>query len=89
MTDTDFGFRPVDPRADAALLHSWITHPKAAFWMMQDARQADIERVYTETAADEHQEALLGLRGERPVFPHGDVRPGAPGTGRPLRGAPR
>ncbi|SEC89299.1 Protein N-acetyltransferase, RimJ/RimL family [Streptomyces misionensis] len=68
MTDTDFGFRPVDPRADAALLHSWITHPKAAFWMMQDARQADIERVYTETAADEHQEALLGLRGERPVF---------------------
>lgn len=68
MTDTDFGFRPVDPRADAALLHSWITHPKAAFWMMQDARQADIERVYTEMAADEHQEALLGLRGERPVF---------------------
>ncbi|MGV9357914.1 GNAT family N-acetyltransferase [Streptomyces misionensis] len=68
MTDTDFGFRPVDPREDAALLHSWITHPKAAFWMMQDARRADIERVYTEMAADEHQEALLGLRGERPVF---------------------
>ena len=22
---------------DAALLHGWVTHPKAAFWMMQDA----------------------------------------------------
>ncbi|MGW3404663.1 GNAT family N-acetyltransferase, partial [Streptomyces zhihengii] len=24
--------------ADAELLHRWVTHPKAAFWMMQDAK---------------------------------------------------
>ena len=32
-----FALRPLDPVADAALLHGWVTHPKAAFWLMQDA----------------------------------------------------
>ncbi|TXJ85143.1 N-acetyltransferase [Streptomyces lavendulae] len=68
MTDLTFAFRPVDPLADAELLHSWITHPKAAFWMMQDARLEDIERAYMEIAADEHQHALLGLRDGVPAF---------------------
>ncbi|WP_416483519.1 GNAT family N-acetyltransferase [Streptomyces sp. CL12] len=68
MTDLTFTFRPVDPLRDAELLHSWITHPKAAFWMMQDARPEDIERAYMEIAADEHQQALLGLRDGTPAF---------------------
>ncbi|MEV7754079.1 GNAT family N-acetyltransferase [Streptomyces griseofuscus] len=63
-----FSFRPVDPLRDAELLHSWITHPKAAFWMMQDAKLEDIERAYMEIAADEHQQALLGLRDGVPAF---------------------
>jgi hypothetical protein len=25
-----FTFRPLDPLQDAELLHSWVTHPKAA-----------------------------------------------------------
>ncbi|RRQ79488.1 GNAT family N-acetyltransferase [Streptomyces griseofuscus] len=68
MTDLTFSFRPVDPLRDAELLHSWITHPKAAFWMMQDAKLEDIERAYMEIAADEHQQALLGLRDGVPAF---------------------
>ncbi|MEU9392569.1 GNAT family N-acetyltransferase [Streptomyces sp. NPDC048324] len=56
-----FTFRPLDPLKDAELLHSWVTHPKAAFWMMQDARLEDVERAYREIAADEHHHALLGL----------------------------
>ncbi|GAA2481767.1 GNAT family N-acetyltransferase [Streptomyces murinus] len=68
MTDLTFAFRPVDPLRDAELLHSWITHPKAAFWLMQDARLEDIERAYMEIAADEHQQALLGLRDGVPAF---------------------
>ncbi|MCE3029838.1 MULTISPECIES: GNAT family N-acetyltransferase [Streptomyces] len=68
MTDLTFSFRPVDPLRDAELLHSWITHPKAAFWLMQDARLEDIERAYMEIAADEHQQALLGLRDGVPAF---------------------
>ncbi|AYN41196.1 N-acetyltransferase [Streptomyces dangxiongensis] len=63
-----FTFRPVDPPKDAELLHSWVTHPKAVFWMMQDASEADVERAYAEIAADEHHHALLGLRDGTPAF---------------------
>jgi RimJ/RimL family protein N-acetyltransferase len=63
-----FTFRPLDPLKDAELLHSWLTHPKAAFWMMQDAKLEDVERAYMEIAADEHQEAYLGLRDGEPAF---------------------
>lgn len=63
-----FTFRPLDPLKDAELLHSWLTHPKAAYWMMLDARLEDVERAYMEVAADEHQEAYLGLRDGEPAF---------------------
>ncbi|MEU9453690.1 GNAT family N-acetyltransferase [Streptomyces sp. NPDC048277] len=56
-----FAFRPLDPLKDAELLHTWVTHPKAAFWMMQDAEPEDVERAYLDIAADEHHHALLGL----------------------------
>jgi RimJ/RimL family protein N-acetyltransferase len=63
-----FTFRTVDPLKDGELLHSWVTHPKAAYWMMQDAKLEDVERAYMEIAADEHHHALLGLRAGEPVF---------------------
>ncbi|MBY8342379.1 acetyltransferase [Streptomyces spinosirectus] len=63
-----FTFRPLDPLQDAELLHSWVTHPKAAFWMMQDARLQDVEREYMRIAAHEHHHAYLGLRGGEPAF---------------------
>ena len=61
MTPHTFTFRPLDPLKDAELLHAWVTHPKAAFWMMQDAKLEDVERAYMEIAADAHHHALLGL----------------------------
>ncbi|MEU5363047.1 GNAT family N-acetyltransferase [Streptomyces sp. NPDC005925] len=63
-----FTFRPVDPRKDAGLLHGWVTHPKAAFWMMRDASLKDVERAYAEIDADEHHHAELGLHDGAPVF---------------------
>ncbi|MGW3203262.1 GNAT family N-acetyltransferase [Streptomyces sp. NPDC001135] len=63
-----FTFRTVDPLKDGELLHSWVTHPKASFWMMQDAKLEDVERAYMEIAADDHHHALLGLRGGAPAF---------------------
>lgn len=63
-----FTFRPLDPLNDAELLHTWVTHPKAAYWMMQDAKLQDVERAYMEIAADEHHHALLGLRDGEPAF---------------------
>jgi len=63
-----FVFRPLDPLKDAELLHAWVTHPKAAFWMMQDAELVDVERAYMDIAADEHHHALLGLQDGEPAF---------------------
>ncbi|MFD8739892.1 GNAT family N-acetyltransferase [Streptomyces sp. NPDC059618] len=63
-----FAVRPLDPVGDAPLLHRWVTHPKAAFWMMQGARLHDVEREYMAIAASEHHEALLGLLDDEPAF---------------------
>jgi RimJ/RimL family protein N-acetyltransferase len=63
-----FTIRPLDPVKDAGLLHGWVTHPKAAFWMMQDARPQDVERAYGKIAADEYHDAFLGLCDGEPVF---------------------
>lgn len=60
--------RPLDPVEDAELLHGWVTHPKAAFWMMQHAKLVDVERAYMDIAADEHSHALLGLHDGEPAF---------------------
>ncbi|MFJ4406412.1 GNAT family N-acetyltransferase [Streptomyces sp. NPDC088910] len=67
-TDLDFTFRPVDPLADADLLHTWVTHPKAGFWLMGDASRYDVERAYTEIAQAPYEAAFLGLQDGRPVF---------------------
>ncbi|GGX53734.1 GNAT family N-acetyltransferase [Streptomyces fructofermentans] len=62
------GLRPLDPLRDAELLHSWVTHPKAAYWMMQDARLQDVEREYMAVTAAEHHHAFIGLRDGVPAF---------------------
>jgi hypothetical protein len=63
-----FTLRPLDPVKDAGLLHGWVTHPKARFWMMQDATRQDVERAYADIAADEHHHAFLGLHDGVPAF---------------------
>ncbi|MEV6082254.1 GNAT family N-acetyltransferase [Streptomyces parvulus] len=60
--------RPLDPLRDAELLHGWLTHPKSAFWMMQEAKLVDVERAYMEVAADPHQDAYVGLHDDVPAF---------------------
>ncbi|MFD7322819.1 GNAT family N-acetyltransferase [Streptomyces sp. NPDC059875] len=61
-------FRPLDPLADAELIHTWVTHPKAAFWMMQDAKLEDVEREYMAFAANPHHQAFIGLVDEVPAI---------------------
>ncbi|MBT2442217.1 acetyltransferase [Streptomyces sp. ISL-36] len=63
-----FRVRPLDPLADAELIHPWVTHPKAAFWMMQDAKLQDVEREYMAIAAHPHHDAFIGLADDEPVF---------------------
>lgn len=63
-----FALRSLDPRTDAALLHRWVTHPKAVFWMMRDATLQDVEREYLRIAAHEHHHAHIGLHNGEPAF---------------------
>ncbi|WP_405662696.1 acetyltransferase [Streptomyces sp. NBC_01166] len=70
-----FTVRPMDPspgrpgrRSDTELVHEWVTHPRAAFWMMGDARLEDVEREYTAIAAHPHHDAFIGLHDGRPAF---------------------
>ncbi|MFB6439357.1 GNAT family N-acetyltransferase [Streptomyces sp. NPDC056411] len=64
----EFSLRPVDPAADAALLHSWVTHPKAVFWLMQGCDLDAVEKEFTRIAADPHHHAYLGLHNGTPAF---------------------
>ncbi|WP_326796035.1 GNAT family N-acetyltransferase [Streptomyces sp. NBC_01808] len=60
--------RPLDPVLDAPLLHTWVTHPKAAFWLMQGCTPAEVEKEYARIAADPHHDAWLGLADGTPAF---------------------
>lgn len=63
-----FSVRALDPLADAELVHGWVTHPKAAFWLMGDAELQDVEREYTAIAAHPHHDAFIGLHDGEPAF---------------------
>ncbi|GAB3230488.1 GNAT family N-acetyltransferase [Glycomyces halotolerans] len=57
----DFGMRLVDPPTDAPLLHEWVTHPKAVYWMMSEATVTDVLREHEQIEASEHHFAYVGL----------------------------
>ncbi|WP_369163952.1 GNAT family N-acetyltransferase [Streptomyces sp. AFD10] len=63
-----FTVRPLDPASDAALVHGWVTHPKAAYWLMGDAEPADVEQEYRSIAAHPHHDAFIGLHDGEPAF---------------------
>ncbi|MGO4238257.1 GNAT family N-acetyltransferase [Pseudarthrobacter sp. YAF2] len=63
-----FTFRCVDPRADAPLLHSWVTRPYASFWGMLAAGVDDVADEYAAIQASGHHHALLGLDVGVPAF---------------------
>ncbi|MGW5068128.1 GNAT family N-acetyltransferase, partial [Streptomyces cyaneofuscatus] len=60
--------RPLDPACDAELVHGWVTHPKAAFWLMGEAKLEDVEREYMAIAAHPHHDAFIGLHDGEPAF---------------------
>ncbi|TNM38612.1 acetyltransferase [Nocardioides albidus] len=51
--------RPVDPAADAPLLHSWVTQPRAVFWGMTDHSPEDVGLVYAWIQDQAHLAAYL------------------------------
>jgi RimJ/RimL family protein N-acetyltransferase len=63
-----FALRPLDVDTDAELLHSWVTHPKAAYWMMQDFDVAQVAAEYRRIAEHPYHDAFLGSWNGRPAF---------------------
>ncbi|WP_296602767.1 GNAT family N-acetyltransferase, partial [Nocardioides sp.] len=59
---------PLDIERDLALVHAWVTHPRSAFWQMQDAGLADVAAEYRMIADDPHHHAWLGRVEGVPAF---------------------
>ncbi|MCP2330307.1 GNAT family N-acetyltransferase [Actinoalloteichus caeruleus] len=64
----EFALRDLDPDADAPLLHRWVTHPKARFWLMGDWDVAAVAAEYRRITAHPHHDAFLGLWRGEPAF---------------------
>lgn len=63
-----FTTRPVDPAADAPLLHRWLADPKSVFWLMRRASVDEVAAAYARIAAHPHHDAFLGLYQGTPAF---------------------
>jgi len=59
--------RPVDPAGDAALLHAWVSQPRAAFWGMTEHSVEDVAAVYRYIQDQAHLAAYLLLVDGRPL----------------------
>lgn len=64
----DFALRRLDLETDATLVHQWVTHPKAVFWMMRDADLATVTAAYRAVLEDPYRDAFLGLANGSPAF---------------------
>lgn len=67
VTTPVFTLRPVDPLADAPLLHGWFTQPRAAFWGMGTRTVEEVGEIYGWIGEQEHLTASLVLLEDRPL----------------------
>lgn len=61
-------FRPVEPEADAWLLHRWIATDHARYWGMPDASVDEVRDEHLAIAANPHHQALIAEAGGQPAF---------------------
>lgn len=59
--------RAVDPVADAALLHGWVTEERAVFWGMTDCDVERVREIYTYIDEQDHLAAYLFVVDGTPV----------------------
>lgn len=59
---------PLDLDEHLTLAHAWVTHPRSAFWQMQGATPADVEREYRLVEDSPHHHAWLGRVDGVPAF---------------------
>ncbi|WP_329378970.1 acetyltransferase [Streptomyces sp. NBC_01351] len=56
---------PVDPAADSALIHSWVTEDRARFWGMGEASRELVQEIYEDVdRRTTHHAFMIGRDGE-------------------------
>ncbi len=60
-------FTPVDPAADAGLIHSWVTEERARFWGMTEAGRELVREIYEDIDRRTTHHAFLARRDGVPV----------------------
>ncbi|WP_328620237.1 GNAT family N-acetyltransferase [Streptomyces sp. NBC_00354] len=58
---------PVDPAGDAALIHSWVTQERAAFWGMREAGRELVQEIYEDVDRRTTHHAFIVSRDGEPV----------------------
>ncbi|MGR4882284.1 GNAT family N-acetyltransferase [Streptomyces sp. LARHCF249] len=57
---------PVDPAADSALIHSWVTEERARFWGMGEASRELVQEIYEDVdRRTTHHAFMVARDGER------------------------
>ncbi|MEU8061656.1 GNAT family N-acetyltransferase [Microbispora bryophytorum] len=72
---------PVNPAADAGLIHSWVTEERARFWGMLDASRTRVLEIYDHLDGLATHHAYLVHRDDRPVALFQTYDPGADPVG--------
>ncbi|WP_169949120.1 GNAT family N-acetyltransferase [Microbispora sp. H11081] len=72
---------PVDPQADAGLIHSWVTEERARFWGMLGASRERVLEIYGYLDGLTTHHAYLVHRDDRPVALFQTYEPGADQVG--------
>ncbi|MEU9716032.1 GNAT family N-acetyltransferase [Streptomyces sp. NPDC047976] len=58
---------PVDPAADSALIHSWVTEERARFWGMAEAGRELVQEIYEDVDRRTTHHAFMVSRDGEPV----------------------
>ncbi|MCJ1679799.1 acetyltransferase [Streptomyces sp. APSN-46.1] len=58
---------PVDPTADSALIHGWVTQERARFWGMGEASRELVQEIYEDVDRRTTHHAFIARRDGEPV----------------------
>ncbi|MFJ8539132.1 GNAT family N-acetyltransferase [Streptomyces sp. NPDC093591] len=59
--------RPLDPRADAEVVHGWVSEERASFWGMNGVTRDQVAEIYAHMDTLDTHHAFLVLRDGEPV----------------------
>ncbi|MEX2575406.1 MAG: GNAT family N-acetyltransferase [Halofilum sp. (in: g-proteobacteria)] len=64
----ELALRPLNPEADARVVHGWVTSERARFWGMQALSVGEVAQAYREIVSAPHSTAYIGMHDCCPAF---------------------